>query len=271
MLSGIIACEDVIQVEVPADEPRLIVDALIRIDESMDLIRVSAKVSLTSSFFQTVPVTELEQITIINLETNGLLILKEMEGGTGIYENETSPDFFREGELILQLTHNDRLYFARTRYVPTVPISSLLQGDGTFFEGNETEVVITFKDQADRNDYYVFDFDFDEYLVTEDEFYQGQEFKFSYFYNNKLQPGKTVIIRILGADQGFYNYMNQLIQQGGDLMGPFATPAATVRGNVFDVTGLDNEEIFDNVNRPDKFALGYFAVVQQYTQSITIE
>jgi hypothetical protein len=54
-------------------------------------------------------------------------------------------------------------------------------------------------------------------------------------------------------------------------MGPFSTPAATVRGNIFDVTGLDNEEVFDNVNRPDKFALGYFAVVQQYTRSITIE
>ncbi len=271
LMVSILACEDTIQVEVPTGEPRLIVDALVRIDDTGELIRVAVKVSLTSSFFQTVPVTELEQITIINLESGGLLILTEKEAGTGIYEELTSPDFFREGELILQLTHMDRLYFARTRYVPTVPITSLEQGQGTFIAGDETEVIVTFKDDQERDDFYVFDFDFDEYLVTEDEFYQGQEFQFSYFYNNKVPPGKSVTVRIMGADQGFYNYMNQLIQQSGDLMGPFATPAATVRGNVFDVTGLDNEEILDNVDRPDKFALGYFAVVQEYKQSITIE
>ncbi len=271
VITGILACEDALEIEVPTGEPKLIVDALIRIDEGMPLVRVAAKVSVTSSFFRTVPATELEQITIVNLESGGLLILTEKEAGSGIYEELTSPDFFRDGELILQLTHQKRLYFARTRYVQTVPITSVEQGKGTFIGGDETEVIVTFMDAAERDDFYVFDFDFDEYIVTEDEFYQGQEFRFSYFYDTNLEPGDAVTICILGADEGFYNYMNQLIQQSGDQMGPFATPAATVRGNVFDVTGLDNEEIVDNVDRPDKFALGYFAVVQEYKQSITIE
>ena len=53
--------------------------------------------------------------------------------------------------------------------------------------------------------------------------------------------------------------------------GIYETLAATVRGNVFDVTGLDNDILFDNVNRPDAFPLGYFAVVEEFKQRITIE
>ena len=51
----------------------------------------------------------------------------------------------------------------------------------------------------------------------------------------------------------------------------FETPVATVRGNIFDVTDLDNIDLFDNVEQPDVFPLGYFAVVQEYKQTITIQ
>lgn len=268
-------CEDVVDVNTPTAEPRLMVDALIPIDSSQAVQTVRVRVGLTGNFFGDLPATELGQITLTNIdmestfENPNTIILLERE--PGVYEATKNTGFFTGGELVLQITHQDRSYFARTNYVPTVPIDTLVQGDGRLFEGDETEIVVTYRDTADREDFYLFDFDYDEYLVTEDTFYQGQEFSFSYFYDNKLQPGDAVNIRILGADEGFYNYMNQVIQQSGDLMGPFSTPAATVRGNIFDVTGLDNEEVFDNVNRPDKFALGYFAVVQQYTRSITIE
>ena len=268
-------CEDVVEVNTPTAEPRLIVDALIKIDISQPVQTARVAVGLTGNYFGEVPVTDLQQITITNtdmestFENPNTIVLLEQE--PGIYEAGKNTGFFTDGNLVLQLTHQDRSYFARTNFVPTVPIDSLVQGDGKLFEGNETEVIVTYTDAPDREDFYIFDFDFDEYLVTEDTFYQGQEFRFSYFYDNNLEPGDAVTIRILGADESFYNYMNQLIQQSGDLMGPFATPAATVRGNVFDVTGLDNEEIVDNVDRPDKFALGYFAVVQSYSSQILIQ
>ena len=64
--------------------------------------------------------------------------------------------------------------------------------------------------------------------------------------------------------------MNQIIVQSGGDQGPFQTPAATVRGNIINVTGIDNDEVVDNVERSDNFALGYFAIVEEYTDSITI-
>ena len=152
-----------------------------------------------------------------------------------------------------------------------VPIDNIEVGDGTLFDDEDTEVIVTFTDDPDRDNFYVFDFGFGEYLTTEDEFYKGQQFQFSYFYDQEFDPGTELEISILGADQSFYNYMDLLIEQTDDDQGIFQTPVATARGNVFEVTGIDNIDLFDNVGRPDEFPLGYFAIVQEYKASVTIE
>ena len=83
--------------------------------------------------------------------------------------------------------------------------------------------------------------------------------------------GETLEVSILGAEQQFFNYIDLLVEQTENDGGVFETPAATVRGNMFDVTGLDNIEIFDNVGRPESFALGYFAFVEEAKASLVIE
>ncbi|UWX53649.1 hypothetical protein NYZ99_10715 [Maribacter litopenaei] len=108
------------------------------------------------------------------------------------------------------------------------------------------------------------------FTVTEDEFYQGQRFEFSYFYED-IEPGQELTISILGADESFFNYMNQIIVQAGGDQGPFQTPAATVRGNIFNVTGIPNPEDLESIEQTEDFPLGYFAVVQEYQSNITIE
>jgi hypothetical protein len=146
-----------------------------------------------------------------------------------------------------------------------------VQGDGFLFDEEETEVIITFTDSDLRDDFYLFDFDFSNYLVTEDEFYQGQQFEFSYYYDNLLVPGDTVNISLMGVDQDFHNYMDQLITQSEGGFGPFDTPSLTVRGNIINVTDMDNGNNFDNPNNADNFALGYFAIVQEYKEMLVIE
>lgn len=266
--AAITSCEDVIEVEAPAEPPRLIIDALIRVDTTQMLFPVQVRVRETGGFFGEVPVTDLKQITISN-EAGGFIVL--LETSPGVYERESSPAFLQGGELILQVEHKDQRYLARTRYVPSVPIDTLIQGDETLFEGDETELIVGFTDQPDRDDFYLLDFDLGEYLVTEDEFYQGQPFSFSYFYDRDLQPGQLLKIGLMGVDRSFYNYMNLLIQQSSEPMGPFQTPAATVRGNIINATDIDNIDYFDNVDQPNNYALGYFAVCQEFTRTIVLE
>ncbi len=280
MLPFTISCEDVIAIETPSEEPRLIIEALIKIDEDAPTTTASVTVRLSDSFFGSIPLTDLTDITITNLgepeeidpyDSNGFIILLETAPGSGTYERDAPTSFFTEGELLLQLTHNEQLYFAKTTYVPTVPIDALAQGDGVLFDDEETEVVVTFTDHPERDDFYVFDFDFGEFLVTEDEFYQGQEFSFSYFYDQRLDPMQDLEISILGADRAFHTYMGKLIEQSNQDLGVFETPSATVRGNIINVSTIDNMDNFDNVDQTDNFALGYFAVVQAFKRTLRIQ
>lgn len=278
----ITSCEDVIEVNTPSGPPRLNVDAVFRVDITEEFIPIKVKVTETDSFFGETSVTSLDNIVItytavdsIGIETTGVLTLVESASETGIYipiGDGISTSFLEfDIRYDLIITHKDRTYIAQTKYVPAVPINSIVQGDNILFSTDETEITIAITDNPDFDNFYIFDFDSNEYLVTEDEFYQGQEFEFSYFYDRKFESGKEIEISILGADLTFYNYMNQLIEQTDGQQGPFQTPVATVRGNVFDITGLDNRVIFDNVERPQVFPLGYFAIVQEYKSSITIQ
>lgn len=291
MIILFISCEDVVEVELPENVTRLIVNGVIRVDEAEEYLPIEIVVSESSSFFEENTVASIESATIYYgtpspdspeiLEGGGVSNLAEVEQGSGKWipdptldsDQRISVNSINEGDVFqLIIQTNDEQYIATTTYVKSVPIDSLEQGNKTLFSGDETEVIVTFTDRGDSDDFYVLDLDFGNFIVTEDEFYQGQTFVFSYFYDNELKPNtsSTIIIRILGVDEQFYNYMNQIIVQSGDAQGPFQTPAATVRGNIINITGIDNDEVANNVARSDNYALGYFAIVEEYTESIVI-
>ncbi|MCL6273052.1 DUF4249 domain-containing protein [Muricauda sp. 2012CJ35-5] len=282
-------CEDVIDVEVPTTEPRLIVNGVLRVDESQQFIPVEIKVTETTNFFEDNPVTELESAIIFYgqpnpdapeiLENLASSSLAEVNPGTGIYvpdptfdeDQRISAQIIPGTVFILVVEHKGRTYAARTPYSPVVPIDNIEQGDETLFDEDDTEIKITFTDVKGIDNYYVFDFGFGEFLAADDQFIDGQQFEFSYFYDVDLEPGDEIEVSMMGADLEFFNYMDLLVEQTEDDGGVFETPAATARGNVFDITGLDNILVFDNVNRPEDFPLGYFAVVQERKASLVIE
>ena len=284
------SCEEVIEVDVPAEEPRLIVEGLLRVDTTQTFVPVEVKLSQSAGFFDEIqPVTDAEQVIIILSvldefglpAASGTKSLRQLQPGSGIYEPD--PDFDSDQRIrvstvtendiqyTLVVTWKDRRYAAQTKYVTSVPINELRQGDGTLFDEDETELIVNITDDPDQDNFYIFDFGFVNYLASEDTFYKGQEFEFSYFYDQKFEPGTLLEVGILGADRTFYNYMNLLLEQTEGQQGPFQTPISTVRGNVFDVTGLDNLDRFDNADRPEVFPLGYFAIVQEFRAQITVE
>lgn len=283
-------CEDVIEVEVPEEPPRLQVEALIRVDTTEAFLPIEIKVSETASFFGEIrPVNDVEEMVIIievfdeeGLSTGiGTSVLGPSDAGPGIYEPVVIPGDVDErigmgiigvdAEYTLVITWRGRRYAAQTRYVSTVPILEARFGDNTLFDDEQTEIVVRFQDDPEPGNYYVFDFGEGEFLPSEDVFYNGQVFEFSYFTQREVPTDVPLEIRILGADQVFHNYIQLLTEQAGVLENPFQVPSATVRGNVFDVTGLDNIDIFDNAGRPDVFPLGFFSISQQFSYTVLPE
>ena len=285
------SCEDVIDVELPIPETRLVVNGIVRVDPTQEFVPVEIRVTESSGFFEENTITQLETAVILVGQRDpddpfsrnfGTSVLVESPAGSGVYipsyipgtdtDDRIRTEFLNANtEFILVVEHKGRRYAGQTFYSSTVPIDSIEQGDGTLFSGDEKELIVTFTDVPDEQNFYVFDFDFGNFLGVDDQFIDGQEFTFSYFYDEELIAGTELEVSILGADQQFYNYINLLIEQTENDGGIFETPAATVRGNMFDVTGLDNIEVFDNVGRPDSFALGYFAVVEESKSTLTIQ
>jgi len=275
LLIGMASCEDVIEVDVPTESPRLIIDALIRVDTTQTTTLVTVKVSQTNSFFESVPPANLQQITLTNLDFplggTDPPVLNEVETGSGIYSRLFSTAYLTQGRLFMQVDFEDKFFVANAQFIPTVPMDALENGDGILFDEDDTEIIVTITDDPDREDFYLFDFDFANFLVTEDEFYQGQEFSFSYYYDEDLMPGDEVAVSIMGVNQDFAIYMDKLIEQSEGGNGPFDTPAITVRGNFINATNIDNEGTFDNTGDPNNFALGYFAVVQEFKEVLVID
>ena len=274
-IATITSCEDVVDVTLPTEAPRLIIDALIRVDTMQSTTLVSVKVSETNSFFESLPPANLEQITLVNLDFplggTDPPVLNEEQSGSGIYTRLFPTEYLTQGRLFLQVDFEDKIFVANAQFVPTVPIDSIEIGDGILFDEDDTEIIVTFTDAPDRDDFNLFDFDFGNYLVTEDEFYQGQQFSFSYFYDELLLAGDEVEVSIMGTDEEFSKYMTKLIEQSEGDFGPFQTPSITVRGNFINATNINNDGAFDNTGDINNFALGYFAVVQEFKQTVVIE
>lgn len=268
------SCEDVIEVDTPSTPPRLTIDALVRVDTENPITKITITAGTTSSFFEEVEPSSLDLIVISNPDYVPMSSLDEStitlsEVAPGVYEGEKNTQFFTEGELQLTIEHQGQRYLARTRYTRSSRIDNLEQGDNSLFSEDDKEIKISFSDDGEVDNFYLFDFGKGDYLVTEDEFYQGQTFSFSYF----IEDGEdsVVDIALLGVDEPFYNYMNQLIVQAGGDQGPFQTPAATVRGNIINITNNNDIDSFDNVEGSNNFALGYFAVCETFEASIVLE
>ncbi len=258
----ITACEDVIDVDVPNGEPRLVIDASFEIyldEEPVDVLG-GVRLTLSAPFFDDdVPTVSDAIVFVTNLSDDSVInFIESSEPGFFIPENS---DILPEFDIDYELTviYNSETYKATTQLIPTVAIENIEQGDGTLFEGDETEIIVFFTDDGNRDDFYLFDFDFNLYLPSEDRFYQGEAFNFSYFYEDMV-GGEEVTIKILGIDERYFNYSNIIIEQSEQEGGnPFQTPPAQIRGNIINTTD------------PDNFALGYFNLSEANRFQFTIQ
>ncbi len=263
LLSISAGCEDPIDVTVPNGPSRLVVDASFEvfINEASMTKEVNGGVRLTVSapFFDkdVTPVRD-AIVTIRNTKNNTIIDFEEF-AEPGFYSpiDFFDPEFDTNYELTI--LYNTETYRAITQLIPTVPIDTIVQGDRVLFEGDETEVIVSFTDDGSRDDFYLFDFDFDLYLASEDRFYQGKTFSFSFFYENNI-TNKDLTIKIYGIDEQFYKYSTLLLEQseseGGD---PFSSPPSVLRGNV------------QNNTNPENYPLGYFSISEANSFEVTIQ
>ena len=63
-MAAIVACEDVVEVDLPPQETKLVVNGILRVDKTQEFVPVKIGVTETSDFFGSNPVTNLERAKI---------------------------------------------------------------------------------------------------------------------------------------------------------------------------------------------------------------
>ena len=252
----IASCEEVIQLDLPNESPRLVVEASLKMTPN-ESITQEIKLSLSGPFYQEEnPIVSEATIELIDL-SNNIVYEFEYDYTYQIYSLQYTPNF--DIEYKIRIIYEDEVYESTVEQLMySAPIDTITQGNNTLFGGDEKEVVISFSDNEERDDYYLFDLGENLYLATKDEFYQGNVFTFSYFYD-ELIAGDEINIKIMGIDERHFNFMTILIEQTEEGGRPFNTTPSTIRGNI------------TNITNPDHYPLGYFRLSETYKASLILE
>ncbi len=280
IILNLYSCEDVIEVDAPAEDPRLIFDAVLRVNpDSPNENRIH--ISTTNSFFGSVNPSLLDRIQLQS-ELGGFPLFYAPDpdvfgdyipGADNVpnYENLLlDSEFDTESRMFLTFEYNEELYLAIATYTKVPELTSVSQGTGNLLDEDDTEIIVSFTDPEDEENYYAVGFGNGEYVVLEDKFFNGQEFNFSYFSSQDLEPNDELLVTLWGIEKPFYDYMRQLIDQsenGDNLF--FQSPVSTVRGNILKAEGISSFGTDNNVGRPQEFVLGYFAIVQESSKILT--
>ena len=243
------SCEDIIDLDVPESQARLVIDASINWFKETAGNEQEIKLTLSAPYFDSeIPPANGAQITITDTNNNVFQFVEE--GNTGIYRNSSFIPTIND-DYTLNISYQGETYTATETLKSVSEIEYVEQNNDGGFSGEETEIKAYFTDPEDEENYYFFEFISDipvipSLEVYKDEFVNGNSI-FGFYSEEDLSSGDEVTIRNYGISERFYDFMFLLLQQNGEVDGgPFETQPATVRGNCM------------NITNPDNFPLGYF-------------
>lgn len=248
------SCEDVVEVDLQKNEPRLVVEASLLWKKGTPGNDQFIRLTTTAPYFDNeIPAATGAIVTIYDENRREFLF---EEAAPGIYKNENFITSFNTTYL-LEISYNNEIYTATEKFTPTPAIEYIEQSNTGGFRGDEIELRAFYKDPAEMNNYYFFRFLHERLSIQiyDDEFTNGN-LTFAYFSDEELSSGDEVGFEIQGISRRFYEYMFILRSQSGNNSGgPFQTQPTTVRGNII------------NTTNPQNFPFGYFRLSEtDYTE-----
>lgn len=254
------ACTDVIDVDVPVAEPRLVIEASIDWEKGTLGNEQTISLSLSTPYFGEVnTLVTGASVKIINASNDAEFIFTDMNDG-----NYTTNNFIPVVNQMytLEVIYNGETYSAQESLTPVVDIAELEQARVGGFNDEALEVDILFDDPANEDNFYFFKFQEEgdllpELLAISDEFTDGNRMKVFYekeddedINQDEFKPGDVANIDFYGISEQYYNYISLLIDQYENAENPFGTIPANLKGNCI------------NLSNPSNYAFGYFRLTQ---------
>ncbi|QTE22685.1 DUF4249 family protein [Polaribacter cellanae] len=256
------SCEKVVDIDVPTIPPKLIIDASFEVffDENPVIANTIVKLKLSADYFdETIPVVTNATVFLTNLSDNTIINFADVNLD-GNYKPTSS--FIPQDNIEYELTviHNNQTYKGKATKVKSTVINYVNQGNRTLFTGDEIELKTSFTDDGAKENFYLFNFGFNNYVTIEDKFLNGSEYNFSYYIDmEKVALPSTLVVTLSGVTKEYYSYFRVLIDQSGqNAGGPFQSVPSSLLGNMINTTNENN------------FPLGYFHIGESDTFSIDL-
>lgn len=241
-----LSCEDVINVDLDTENPKLVIDASIKWKKGAT--GAEQKISLTTTtdyYSNTIPVATGAKVSVKNISANPAVTYQFIEDGqTGVY-NCTSFIPVIGNEYELNISYKNQNYSSKSIFTATPKIENIEQITKPGFGGEDfIQIKFYFQDNGAEDNYYLggvknSTIAYPEFGVIEDKFTQGNLMFIS--YQEDLEKDDIVDYSLQGVTKSYANYMNKLIVlSGAQSGGPFATAPATLRGNVINTTNSEN-------------------------------
>lgn len=253
------SCEDVIDVDLDTAPPKLVIDANILWLKGTAGNEQRVKLTTTTSYYsETVPVVS-GAIVFITNSNNDVFNFIEVPN-TGEYVCTDFIPIINE-TYTLTVQHNGITYQSTDKLLATPTIDSVQQTTVEGIAGDVIQVKFFYQDNGLEDNNYLIIVQKSGETVPElgavsDEFFQGNQM-FGFYTDEELEAGNQLNFGLQAISLRYFNYMNKLINITASGGNPFATPPATLRGNIV------------NQNNVDDYPLGYFHLSEvdalQYT------
>jgi hypothetical protein len=268
-LGIVTSCEDVIDVEVPSADPRLVIEASLDWEKGTTGANQTIKLSLSTPFFETTasPVIG-ASVKVIDEINSNTYIFNDQEDGR--YTISNFEPFFNHS-YSLEVIYDNEIYLAQETLNPVPEFNRIEQSLEGGFNDEALEVTYYFDDPPNEDNFYLSSFQengtlFQTLESISDEFTDGNEM-FNFFEkdedngdeNDTFKPGDIVAISLYGISETYYNYVRLIIEQYSEDGDPFSVLPADVRGNCVNQTNQVN------------FAYGYFRVSEVVKSTYTFE
>lgn len=254
------SCQDVVEVDLETAPPRLVIDANILWQKGTSGNEQVIKLSTTTDYYSdsTPPITGAS--VVVTNSSNTVFNFVDVQNNGQYVCNNFVPVINESYTLTVQV--NGLTYVATNTLLATPTIDNVEQTTVEGIGEDLIQVKFFFQDNGlEENNYLVSvkkaNLVIPELGVIEDRFFQGNQM-FGFYTDRDLEAGNQLTFKLQGISRRYYNYMNKLINittTGGN---PFATPPATLRGNII------------NPSNPDDFPFGYFHLSEIDTKEYTI-
>ena len=246
----ILGCEKVIDLDLEFSKTSYVIDG--KINKHVNSVGGFCEVNISKSrayFSDNIDYVNDAIVKIIEKENNKEYILDFIKNG----QYKTSiPNISETSEYELIVLHEYNEFSSFEKLTKSSLIDSVIQGERNSLSGDEVEIITTFTDLNQIDNYFLFEFgDKGNLQPARDLYINGNSFSFSYFMEKTEIPETNKLrVKMEGIDYNYFKYMLQIVVQTNTQNGPFSTPPAPIKGNIINV--------YDN----NSTVFGYFKVCE---------